>query len=130
MRRRWLLLVVGAAALLGVVESALVICWLTTPPPAVTWENFRRLRKGMSERDVVGLLGESEQPDVKEGRWTGRLWNGENVTISLGFEEGVLDSGSAFPLQPLGQGFIKGPVEKIRPAEESFLDRIHRWLLW
>jgi hypothetical protein len=128
MRRRKLLLGAVAVALLGVVGFSLFL-WLATPTPGVTWENFRRLRAGMSARDVERLLG---QPlEVEEaGRCTIRLWQGEKVKISLTFEEDVLGSGEAFPPQSPRYGLMIGPVEHMRPAEESLLDRIRRWLHW
>jgi hypothetical protein len=131
MSRRRLLLGMGSVALLGVAGFVLLL-WLTTPTPGVTWENFRRLRKGMSARHVEAVLGEQSLPDVKQGIYTLRLWRGEEVAMSLTFESGVLHHGSAFPAQYLGQTVIKGYVhgEQVpsSPAEETFLDRIRRLL--
>lgn len=128
MSRRRLLLGVGAVALLGL--AGFLLLWLTSPTPGVTWENFRRLRKGMPTRHVEALLGEPSLPDVKQGIWTLRLWKGEEVAMSLSFESGALHHGSAFPAQFLGQAVIKGfvHVEQVPPVEETFLDRIRRLL--
>jgi hypothetical protein len=60
MRRLRLLLGVGAVPLLVVAGFGLLL-WITRPTPGVTWENFHRLRCGMSERDVKRLLGEPDK---------------------------------------------------------------------
>jgi hypothetical protein len=62
MRRRRLLLVAGALALLGLAGLATFL-WLTTPPPGVSRDNFYRLRKGMTLQEVEAILGE---PGVEE----------------------------------------------------------------
>ena len=49
MSRLRLLMSVGAVALLGMAGFALLL-WYFTPAPGVTWENYRRLRPGMSAR--------------------------------------------------------------------------------
>jgi hypothetical protein len=118
MRRRRLLLVVGAVVLLGVAGFVLLV-WLTKPTPGVTWDNFRRLREGMSPKDVEALLGEPY--DVEDYRtYTNRYWRGEEVVkISLEFTEDGLKFGVA------GHGL--GPVEGLH-TDESLLDRIRRWL--
>lgn len=63
MGRRRLLLGVGAVVLLG---GLALFHWLTAPTPGVTWDNFRRLRKGMSARQVEALLG--KPPDGERQR--------------------------------------------------------------
>ncbi len=74
MFRRRLLLVVGAVVLLGVAGFFLFL-WLTNPTPGVTWDNFRRLRKGMSERNVEAFLGEPQSllVDPRHGS-TSKSW--------------------------------------------------------
>jgi hypothetical protein len=122
MRRRRLLLGVGPPALLGVAGLALFL-WLMTPTPGVTWENFRRLRVGMSAREAKALLGEGYE-ELKRPNTTDRFWWGEDVVISLSFDVDRLWAGHAFP-----PDFITRHVEYIRP-HESFLDRIRRLLHW
>ena len=124
MRRRRLLLTVGAVALLGVAGFAMFI-WLISPTPGVTLENFRRLLEGMSTTDVEALLGEPSK--VRESlRGTTRCWQGEEVGIDLLFDADRVLFGIAVPPQPPGRF---GLAEYIR-VDESFLDRIRRWLHW
>jgi hypothetical protein len=124
-RRRRLLLAVGALALIGVAGFAFFL-WLTSPTPApgVTWENSRRLRAGMSVRDVEALLGKPS-PEVTEivGGGTGRWWRGEEVDIELVFDADRVLFGVASSQWKYG----RPRIEYIRPAE-SFLDCIRRWL--
>jgi hypothetical protein len=58
-RRRLLLLGAGLLALIGL--AALAMMWATVlsarPEPGITAENFRTIRAGMSENEVVTLLG-------------------------------------------------------------------------
>lgn len=108
MSRRRLLILMGAATLLTVAGFVLTL-WITSPTPGVTWENFRRLRQGMTEKDVVALLGESSKPDVVrfgDGHIPTHLrrWRGEEVVIYLDFSQHVvigfpddLKDGIAFP---------------------------------
>jgi hypothetical protein len=65
MRRRRLLLAVGMVVLLGVAGFGLH--WLTRPTPGITWDNFRRLRKGLSAKDVEALLGEPHRTRLRIG---------------------------------------------------------------
>jgi hypothetical protein len=52
-RRRLLLVGLAAVALLG---SGLVV-WLQLPRPGITRANYQRIRVGMTEAEVVALLG-------------------------------------------------------------------------
>ena len=130
MRRRLrLLLGVGAVVLLGVAGFALVL-WLISPTPRVSMENFRRLRKGMSERYVEALLGKPYK--VTEWAFEGstrRLWRSQEVVIELVLVADRVESGAAFPPAFTGEGFNIGPLENIS-TEASLLDRIRRWLDW
>lgn len=135
MSRRRLLLGAGLVLLL-VAGFAEWLLWPTTPAPTpgVTWENFHRLRQGMSARDVEALLGEPYRQS--KARWDSnprvrevRRWRGDNFFIIIlafdagqrleegiaGREEGPRDSDPAFV-----------PV----PPPESPLDRIRRLLHW
>ena len=97
MSRRRLLIVMSAATLLGVPGFA-VYLWLTSPAhtPGVTWENFRRLREGMSPKDVEALLREQYEAD-ECFHGTTRFWQGGEVEIFLGFVADRLAWGVAFP---------------------------------
>src|SRR5262249_29487410 len=96
MGRRRLLIGCGAAILLAVAGFAFVH-WLTTPPPGVTLENFRRLRQGMTISEVEALLGEPYQRNSRGAFNTFLLfsragesiysprWKGEEIVILLSF---------------------------------------------
>ena len=107
MRRRRLLLGVGALALLGMVGFGLFL-WVTNPP-RVTLDNCRRLRQGMSVRDVEALLGEPNEVN-KYAHCTFRVWRSEEAEIAV-----IFDTADQVWYRP---SFW----------EHSFLDRIRRWL--
>ena len=121
MSRRRLLSGFVAVALLGVAGFAL-LTWLMKPTPGVTWENFRRLRSGMSARDVTALLGERHGV-YNQIAW----WRSEEVVIELIFMVDKLTSGKAFPAR---QDYIAGTGEKHVRRDESFLDLIRGPLHW
>ena len=110
---------VGAVALLGVV-GFVTFLWLTSPNPGASWDNFRRFREGMPVRDVEALLG--KPCEVYESpTYPTRCWRGEEVEISLTFFSDTLLCGYA--------DLSNGDREYIR-RDETFLDRIRRWLHW
>ena len=120
MRRRRLLLGVGAVALLGVAGFFLLLSPTSpTPTPGITRDNFRLLRKGMSVRDVTSLFGEAHEVHGLE-----RVWRGGEITIWLTFADQRLWSGEAN-----APGAPTENVECLR-TNESFLDHIRRWLHW
>ncbi len=133
MRWRRLLLVVGAVALLGLAGLFLFL-WLTSPTPGVTWNNFRRMRVGMSAKDVEALLGDPY--DAHEFMLDGldplpvakcKYWRGKDVIIALSFD--TADWVVAGEAAPREEDFVNNcHVEEIRP--ENLLDRLHRWLHW
>ncbi len=137
MRRRRLLFIVAAMALLGVAGFV----WLTwvsdpAPTPGVTLENFRHLRKGMPESYVEALLGKPQQATgefsntfkARSGSYSGSLhWRNGNFHISLQFNAGRL-SGGHTALVDFGPPFDYKMVESLRPAEESLLSRIRKSL--
>ncbi len=123
MRRRRLLLVVGAVAMAGVGGFFLFLSPSPVPTPGVTWDNFRRLRQGMSASYVKALLGE---PSSVQG--TLGCWWGDEVVIDISFEGDRLAVGVAYPVGPYGRPELSAPIQ-IVPIE-SFLDRIRRWLPW
>ena len=122
MRRRRLLLGVGALTLLGVVGFALLTC-LSSPTPGVTWENFRRLRVGMSLEDAEALLGQPKAGfNSALAGMVDRYWISDGNLICLTFVSDRLEWGG----WNLGGN---GELEFI-PMNESLLDRIRRWLDW
>jgi hypothetical protein len=95
------------AALLAVAGFAWFIGVITTPTP-VMWENFRRLRLGMSSSEVEALLGEPIKKDqyvrasdvlvngkVKHIVGTQALWVNDEILISLRIDQGGLYTGEA-----------------------------------
>jgi hypothetical protein len=136
MNKRRLLIVAGALTLLGMAGFTLFL-WLTTPPPGVTRENFRRLRVGMSLPAVEALLGGpktfSDYPRVSvrenpPGAFrpeviltylgTKEYWvAGDGLTIEVDFDKGGrVDGGRAcaagMPDETIPQGFR--PLARLR----------------
>jgi hypothetical protein len=123
MRRRRLLLVVGAATLLAVAGYGL-LRWLTAPTPGVTWENFRRLREGMTFQEVEALLGKPHKTDLIDGftslHYWGQ-WQSEEVGICLGFFPQRLSHGTAFP-PDVFMKLDKVKLDKVKKAgKDAFL---------
>jgi hypothetical protein len=118
----------------GAVAGFALFLWLMSPTPGITWDNFRRLRVGMSVRDVEALLREPfrmpEHTDYSFISWRGDgtycLWDGKEVVICLVFGADRLECGWA---EPTGQQDYPGRFERIRP-DETFLDRIRKWPPW
>jgi hypothetical protein len=125
MRRCRLLLGAGMVALLGVAGFVLFV-WLTTPTPGVTWENFRRLRVGMSLEDVEQMLGRQEQSMEWGFGAATRYWWGEDVVVDLTFDtDQRLLNGTASP-----RGSTLTEWEQLPGTDGNFLDRVRRWLHW
>ena len=59
-RRRRLLVVLGALALLGVACGLVV--WLMPPKPGITPANYERIEKGMTRRELEDLLAKPWKP--------------------------------------------------------------------
>jgi len=123
MRRRRLLVGVGAVALLGVAGFASYL-WLTSLAPGVTWASFRRLRLLMSSRDVEGVLGKPHET-FETPAYTNKCWRGHEVVISATFVHDRLHSARAVPPDPQNPDTVH---REYAPPDESFLDRIRRWL--
>jgi hypothetical protein len=116
MRRRNLLLGLGALALLGVM-GLLLTPHFVTPTHAVTLANFHRLREGMTRQEVEAILG---QP-LSTVRGVTPHWEGEEADgrffIELTIDaQHVLVEGIAVTAH--GAEWVKG--------ELSFLDRFCR----
>jgi hypothetical protein len=132
MRRRRLLLVVGTVALLGTAGFALFL-WLTSPTPGASLDNFRRLRKGVSETYVETVLGKPEQAGgefsntftARAGTYTGTLqWRNGNLFIAIQFKVGRAWDGYTTLINPS----TAVQAEPLRSDDETFLDRVRRWL--
>ena len=127
MRRRRLLLGAGVLALLGLAVGLVV--WPARPRPRVTTENFRRLRLGMSRRQVERILG---PPHCAGAVVHSLVWEGDGVRVTLDFSE----SGGGGTLSMGDLTFVRtGAMESVRPPanlggddEESFFDRLLRLL--
>ncbi len=138
-RRRRLLLRVVAVALLSVAGFVLYL-WLTRPVPGVaSWENYRRLRMGMSSSEVEALIGKPHKTLKWEGDFLGRctkgVWRTKEIALFLiiDFDRGVIHGIASRPGQ---DGGADCPLDYVHfPSEESFVidsfpDRIRRWLHW
>jgi hypothetical protein len=134
MRRRRLLLV-GLVAVALLAFGPLVV-WFATPRPGVTLENFRHVRRGMEEREVVALLGPATKAyAVYHGGWRAKAWVEPGIRIDVMFsvpgdfleetdETGVVVHGFLSGAGGKGLEGIQG-----KPAD-AFLDRLRRLLPW
>ena len=118
MRRRRLLLGAGALALLGL---AGLVTWDAVPRPGVTRANGERIQEGMTEEQVVAILGRApdRHPAVVPGYaapGTARAayWKGDNGYITVTFTEG---------------GIVTRTISSWGP-EPGLLDRLCRLLPW
>jgi hypothetical protein len=129
--RRLLLVSLGLLACLFI--GFVAFLWLTDPKDRVTFESWKRLSKGMSNAEVERILG--RPPDevekiVSEARvdvsdkgakevalkwfWF-KKWDGEKARIWVIFGDNDADAVQRFA----GDHFV---------IEESFLDKLRRWL--
>jgi hypothetical protein len=120
MPRRRLLLGAGALALLAVVAAW---TWLLVrhAGAGVTRENYERIREGMTEGQVVAILGRApdRRPAVVPGYappGTARAayWKGDDGYITVTLTEG---------------GLVTRTISSWRP-ERGFLGRLRRLLPW
>jgi hypothetical protein len=128
-RQRTLLLGAGSLALLGLAAGPVV--WLACPRPAVTPENFRRLRLGMTRPQVERILG---QPRGAGAVDCSLVWEGEGVRVTLDFAEpgggGTLVTGDLTFLRSGAREAVRLPAHLGGEDEETFLDRLRRLLPW
>ena len=125
MMRKRLLLILGCVA--SVLLAGYVTLRLTAPRHRITEENFAAINKGMTEEDVVELLGVKPgiyASNFEEVFWPDGLnnregvrhedWVGEEIAVWIHFDKDghVLDK-------------FKGYVI---PGNASFLDKLRRWL--
>jgi hypothetical protein len=127
MRRRRLLLGAGVLALLGL--AAGLVVWPAHPRPRVTAGNFRRLRLGMTRRQVERILG----PPHRAGAVVDSLvWEGDGVRVTLDFSEpggsGTLSMGDLTFLRTGAMESVRLPASLGGDDEETFLDRLFRLL--
>ncbi len=124
MRRRWLLLGVGALGLALLAGAVAWMAWMV-PPDAITPEAAARITEGMTEEEVIALLGGREPDFIIGGSWRQTaIWGGEGGTIVVDFTwqpPKSRVSGSA--------AFTPGYSAWRRPAP-SLLDRVRRLLPW
>jgi hypothetical protein len=127
MRRRRLLLIVGALALISLVGLLLASAFLP-PEPGVTWENFQEIHEGMMEEEVetiIGGRGETSSPSPEDKIPKGAVrkeWRGEFTDVFVIFDQN-------------GAVIAKGPsfVESgawMEPRRSRIWSRIRRLLSW
>jgi hypothetical protein len=125
MRRRRLLLGMGALALLAVTVLLLVSRALA-PEPGITRENFGRLRKGMMLNRAEAMLG--RPADIV---WPGidspphHWWREGDLSIELDVgADGRVADGVAF------EGELPCKRVRLLAPGESLFNRLRRLLLW
>jgi hypothetical protein len=125
MRKRRLLLRVGALALLGA-AGFLLYCWAVSPTPGVTEKNFRRLRVGMSVSEVEALFGGSGESPTFRSQMVPPLtcWKGEGIEVIVAWDsqESLLYAGL---FAPSGDSLAMISADYEPP---SFWDRLRAWL--
>jgi hypothetical protein len=95
MKRRWWI-VLGLAGVAAIVAISGIFLF---SDDRVTDENFAKIDKGMTEADVVQILGQPDDavfrdvgwPELSPPRWC-KTWRGSRMTISFDFtEDGLVD---------------------------------------
>jgi hypothetical protein len=122
-QRRVPLLGVVLLGLLAVLGSLLVLHALE-PTPGVTVQNYLRLRVGMSEREIEGILGRPGNPMLEGRSVYGEIWSTDKFLIIAVFNrEGCLVEGG---IDRLANDY-SGPVGHIQEDKDIF-DRLRRLL--
>ncbi len=113
MCRRKLLILTSGLALLGVAGVGL-LDWITSPAPGVTWENFRRLREGMTLEHAETLLGKPAMVRFNSELEIVR-WQGEGIVIRLScYLNERLRGGEAYPQE------VHEPPPRARSQQPSW----------
>ncbi|MBI3406946.1 MAG: hypothetical protein HY040_01135 [Planctomycetes bacterium] len=121
MRPKWQLLLLGVLALEGVVGVFLLIEASPAPQPGLTEENAFRLRAGMTEQQVRALLGLPKLPHLRPTAGV-RIYGekGKTSVIAEYDANGILTYAE---FHNHSKSYLK-----LLENNESFLDRIIRWL--
>jgi hypothetical protein len=117
MRKR--LLAVGVLLLCLGVLSLVVVWQRPRPVPGVTLENFRRLHKGMTSKQVEAILGEPGEAFL-----LGRRYGNKDFAIYIQFDP-VADEG----------WWVDNETDlviddKLRGKPPTFLEWVRSWLAW
>lgn len=128
--RKWVLLASALLVLLGL--AAYAGRWLAQPTPGPTDDNFRRLRVGMTEREVMHLLGPPPTPPSETAvtdffAWHGTGADGSPIDIYVGIRRGnerVIRAGELRSQRLDGTYRLEGIPER----EPSYFDGVRRWL--
>jgi hypothetical protein len=124
MRRHRLLLGVGVLALLLGVAGPFLLLRMTSPEPGITWENFRRIRVGMTAREVELLLGrrpDYHKPIDTAGRFS-ESWLVDYKLLLIEYRtDGLVSDG-------LMRDNDTNDVELLSDKPGGFLDRLRRLL--
>jgi hypothetical protein len=118
MRRHRLLL--GALALLAL-AVLLLAPHVTRPAPAVTPQNFWRIRTGMIERDVEALLGRTGLADDEGPTWCMKRWHGNRCDIQVFFRKG-----EESPVVDGNLIITEGDMVRLDEQADGILERLRR----
>lgn len=98
-------LIAGLALLIGSAAASYVLVILCSPPSAVNPDNILRIHPGMTEQEVVNILGTASQRSVNALGWEGDQW-----VADVYFDEHRLVTITSY-----------GP-------QTTFLNKLRRWL--
>jgi hypothetical protein len=126
------------AFLLGLGIGLVALAFVVTvevlgPSPGVTGANVRRIREGMTLKEVEGILGGGATVHMQCRSTVGatdamKFWQGERGTALIGFfgsdQEGWRVISSSFQVEPVVRTRLP------QPPESSLLARLRSWLGW
>jgi len=104
-------------ALLAFLAAAgfFLIVWWASPSNIVSMEQFNRIRGGMTDEEVLEVLGEprTDEPELQKARWkVVKEWRmEEGMGLRIGFD----DNGNAIMFETFRRN-------------ESVLDKVRRWI--
>ena len=126
--RRFFVAGVGVAA----AACALVLCWRAMTPRAISVESYYRIRVGMTQQQVEGILGGPPRNDSDRTCFTHcspmenhKVWVGHDVLIFIWFNDDGTVRGKDLQLRPesdtknrsyLGNGAVLAVTLLIAPV--------------
>jgi hypothetical protein len=104
---------------------------LTAPQPGVTLANAQRVRCGMTLEQVEALFGEPYASEEYGKAWfLNRFWKSGDLQIEVSFSYGsqACRGVEAVIYNDATLGELWAPLEPVERCEDSWLDKVRRWL--